>query len=178
MLEFPGNGRGKKRDGVHTVNFNYPLIQAAFGQLIPQLPFLYGHRRREVWCSQTVQPDTFTQKVPNVLLHYFISSEYSTVRSCYWFLVLSKGENVHYLNFKITRCLMNLSFIELFDKKYSCWFNWNTSALHCTINRTKRMPLFNQVYHVNFPTLGLKNLILLPPWLMTTFVKSMAMWKH
>lgn len=48
----PWEREGKKRDSVHTVNFNYPLIQAAFGQLIPRLPFLYGHRRTGVWCSQ------------------------------------------------------------------------------------------------------------------------------
>lgn len=51
-VEFPGKGRGKKRDGVRTVNFNYTVFQAAFGQLIPWLPSLCGHRRRGARCSQ------------------------------------------------------------------------------------------------------------------------------
>ncbi len=50
-MEFPGKGRGK-REGVRTVNFNYTLFQAAFGQLIPWLPSLCGHRRRGARCSQ------------------------------------------------------------------------------------------------------------------------------
>lgn len=51
-VEFPGKESEKKRDGVRTVNFNYPLFQAAFGQLIPWLPSLCGHRRRGARCSQ------------------------------------------------------------------------------------------------------------------------------
>lgn len=46
-VNFPGKGRGANRDGVHTGNFNYTLFQAEFGQLIPRLPSLCGHRRAE-----------------------------------------------------------------------------------------------------------------------------------
>lgn len=56
---FPGKSRGKKRDGVRTVNFNYTLFQAAFGQLIPWLPSFCGHRRRRAQFSQaTVSQDS------------------------------------------------------------------------------------------------------------------------
>ncbi len=51
-VEFSGKSRGKKNDGVRTVNFNYTLFQAAFGQLIPWLPSLCGHRRRRTQFSQ------------------------------------------------------------------------------------------------------------------------------
>lgn len=77
-VKFPGKGRGKKRDGVHTGNFNYTLFLAEFGQLIPRLPSLCGHRRREAIGAHISH--MIVEMASNVALAGYPSISFSTFK--------------------------------------------------------------------------------------------------